>query len=271
MRNEGNMSDKKLYELCQKYGAAALEARRKFMGLLPEVMRRRLYKNKFGSIYEFAAKLAGFSQEQVDRVLSLDRKFEDKPVLREALMRGEVSINKLARIVSIATKENQEELVEKSKILSQAALETFVRDTKGLTNTKNDSKFMRTHKLELNEDIEQELQEMQSSGTNINQFLRECLERRKLEIAMEKEELSKETKDANSRYIPVRVRKLIQKEYGMKCSMPGCNKEAKSIHHTRPFSMKHSHDPRYLAPLCHEHHQIAHSVNVEVCEKRRVS
>jgi uncharacterized protein YpbB len=54
------MSDAKLYQLCQYYGAQALAARRKFVGLLPEVARRHLYLKKgFGSIREFAAKLAG--------------------------------------------------------------------------------------------------------------------------------------------------------------------------------------------------------------------
>jgi hypothetical protein len=274
MKSNQNMSDQELYGLCREYGAAALEARRKFTGLLPEVMRRGLHRNKgFGSIYEFAAKLAGMSMEQVDRVLSLDKKFEDKPALREALMEGEVSVNKLARVASIATNENQKELVEKSKVLSNRALETFVRDIKGLTNVENELNFVHVHKLELNNNILQELQELQNEGTNINEFLRECLERRKLEIAQEKEELSEEMERQASnkyvsRHIPAKVRKLIRKEYGTKCSIRGCFKDAKTIHHTKPFSIDRSHDPQYLAQLCHEHHEIAHAVNVKVCEKR---
>ena len=111
LRRGANMSeantDQELYKLCCKYGAAALEARRKFAGLLPEILRRRLYEKKgFGSIYEFAAKLAGMSREQVQRVLQLERKFEDKPVLKELLVNGEESVNKLARVASIATPEN---------------------------------------------------------------------------------------------------------------------------------------------------------------------
>ena len=57
------ISDQQLYELCQKYGERARTWRQKFAGLLPEVYRRRLYEKKgFGSIFEFAAKLAGMSQ-----------------------------------------------------------------------------------------------------------------------------------------------------------------------------------------------------------------
>ena len=95
------------------------------------MFKRRLYEKKgFGSIYEFAARLAGMSREQVQRVLQLERKFEDKPVLKEMLVNGEESIYKLARVASIATPENQEELASKVSTLSQKAVETFVKDIK---------------------------------------------------------------------------------------------------------------------------------------------
>ncbi|MBU1703439.1 hypothetical protein KJ951_03480 [Patescibacteria group bacterium] len=52
------LTDAQLYGLCKQYGQQALEARRKFIGLLPEVYKRRLYaKKSFSSINEFAAKL----------------------------------------------------------------------------------------------------------------------------------------------------------------------------------------------------------------------
>lgn len=77
--------------------------RQKFLGLLPEVYKRRLYEKKgFGSIFEFAKKLAGVSEEQVRLVLNLEKRFEDKPILKALLVEGTVSVNKLARIVSIA-------------------------------------------------------------------------------------------------------------------------------------------------------------------------
>ncbi|MBI4994924.1 hypothetical protein HZC21_04765, partial [Candidatus Peregrinibacteria bacterium] len=98
------LTDEKLYELCKKYGMAARLWRQKFIGLLPEVNRRRLYERKgFSSIFEFAAKLCGLSKEQVYLTLNLEKRFEDKPVLKRMLENGEASINKLTRIVSIAT------------------------------------------------------------------------------------------------------------------------------------------------------------------------
>jgi len=105
--NFEKLSDKELYAICKKCGAAALEARRKFAGLLPEVYTRELKerekgrswlkKRGFFSVYEFAAKLAGMSRDQVDLVLRLEKRFADKPILRDALVSGDVSANKLAR------------------------------------------------------------------------------------------------------------------------------------------------------------------------------
>ncbi|MEK7547888.1 MAG: hypothetical protein AAB540_03255, partial [Patescibacteria group bacterium] len=127
------LPDEKLYELCKEYGSRARLWRQKFIGLLPEVNRRRLYERKgFPSIFVFAFKLCGLSEEQVRLTLNLGKRFEDKPILKKMLENGETSINKLARIVSIVTPENEEELAEKIKVLPVRALETLVRDEKYL-------------------------------------------------------------------------------------------------------------------------------------------
>jgi hypothetical protein len=100
------LSNGQLFELCQDYGRKALEWKRKFTGLLPEVERRRLWADRgFGSVFEFAARLAGISEEQVRTALNLNRSFSDKPSLKALLESGEVSINKLVRIQSVATVE----------------------------------------------------------------------------------------------------------------------------------------------------------------------
>ncbi len=123
------LTDEQLYECCRRFGSNALIWRRKFIGLLPEANRRRLYqKKRFSSIFEFAFMLGGVSSTQVSLAVSLDRCFEDKPVLRRYLIRGVVSINKLARIVSVVTKENQEFWAKQVTLLSHRALETLVRD-----------------------------------------------------------------------------------------------------------------------------------------------
>ena len=313
MNNLKNLSDKKLYLICKKWGAAALAARRKFAGLLPEVYSREtaerekgrswLKKRGFSCIYEFAAKLAGMSREQVDLVLSLEKRLEDKPILREALVSGEVSANKLARVVSIATAENQRDILKKVEGLSSRALEVFVKDFKnqngfgepkgggagvhvqifetgkGVENEQNilhvqtlemplESSFESS--LELDDDVKNELLELKKKGFDVNQILRGFLSERKEKLEQEKSKVAeKQMRERDdraiigmpaNRYVPVAVRRVVIKEFGSKCSAPGCERPAENLHHEKQFTIEQCHDPRFLKPLCRGHHELAHQV-----------
>ena len=108
------LSDKDLYAFCKEYGGKARFWRRRFAGLLPEVERRGLYRRRgCGSIYEFAAKLAGMSKESVDKVLQISRKLENKPQLKELLESGAQSWTKLEKVAYIATSQTDGEWAER--------------------------------------------------------------------------------------------------------------------------------------------------------------
>ena len=370
------LSDEKLFNLCKMFGARALEARRKFLGLLPEVNKRRLYERRgFLSIFEFAKKLAGASEEQVRNVLNLERKFEDKPLLQALLIDGDVSVNKLVRVASIATKENQEELAGQVKILPKSALETLVRDEKmarknGVNLARQNGEYLNVGNAEnqnlnglqkplfddselpgqpenlvhmkpekadeksqiqpiksninqdlkllgaLSAELKSKLNELKEKGIDINSLLLECLQKREAEIAEEKEKLAakelekvttatqnekvatnfneskkaathftpfvnlKTSKQENlitrhippkpaSRHIPNKIKSLLQKEHGTKCSIPNCAHEATTIHHTNRFAIARSHDPHFLAPLCREHHVLAHATDLQFWKKMK--
>ena len=272
-----NLTDEKLYELCKHFGERALHYRRKFIGLLPEVNRRKLYKQKgFGSIFEFAFKLGGLSQEQVKRAISLDQNFSDKPVLREVLITGKASINKLARIASIATPENQEFLATQVELLPKKAIETLVRDLKYTEESRNKNvlfgkkielEFVPGHKsenLRLSPEVVTKLSELQNKGLDINNLILEFLKKREGKIENEKEIESKNQETTKpSRHIPAKIKKILHATYGTKCAISHCQKPAQTIHHTTRFAIAKNHDPHFLAPLCHEHHRIAHTVDLK--------
>ncbi|MBI4994717.1 hypothetical protein HZC21_03675 [Candidatus Peregrinibacteria bacterium] len=244
---------------------------------------RRLYERKgFSSIFEFAFKLCGLSAEQVRLTLNLEKRFEDKPVLKKMLENGEASINKLARVAFIATSENEEELAEKVKALPVSALNTFVKDVRQAENQNGFSvpllgdKVMYVHDLnfELADDIKEQFNELNLKGIDVNELLREMLKQRREKIAEEKETLAKEqtqraesviqnTLRPASRHIPEKIKKILREEHGKKCSISTCQKPAETIHHMQRFSLSQNHDPRVLAPLCKEHHIMAHSVDLK--------
>ncbi|MBI5754111.1 HNH endonuclease, partial [Candidatus Peregrinibacteria bacterium] len=278
---------------------------------LPEVNRRKLYEKKgFGSIFEFAKKLAGLSEEQVKLTLNLEKRFSSLQILQNLLTNGQVSINKLARVVSIANPENEEFLAGQVQILSKSAVDTLVRDEKWANNesdwhggfgsgkNKNglfeptiEAKSLSGQTLEigrygneertlnLSSEIHQKLLELQEKGIDVNNLLLDFLRKREDEIAQNKEEISQkvlqkeETKAEKAeikqnRYIPRDVRKILKEEFGTKCSMKNCQKPATTIHHTQRFSLSGSHNPHYLAPLCKEHHELAHAVDLKCREAK---
>lgn len=258
------LSDLELYEICREFGAAALEARRKFLGTLPEVSRRELWKmHGFGSVFHFAAVLAGVSEEQVRLVLRTEKRVVDLPKLHQALVTGKISVNKIAKVVSIATPENQAELAALTANLSTRAVETLVRDAKENVHVNVNSQQLFTESnLDLKPETEARLRELQQKGLDLDALINEFLDQREVEIAEQKAELA--DIPAKSRYIPVRVKRLIAAEHGSKCAAPGCRREAKDFHHTARYSLTKNHDPHFLAPLCKAHHEIAHSVDVKV-------
>jgi hypothetical protein len=262
----------------------------------------------------FAAKLAGISREQVQRVLQLERRLEDLPALHSALTEGKISVNKLARVAVVATKENESELANRIKSLPQKAVEIMMKELQiksinenqvgifdsenqnqiGFLEPKNGVNSVRAHNFTaynpqlkanldfkiisiLSSEIKVKLNELHEKGIDINHLLRESLERRIVEIAQQKEKIVTEQlatvqrggQPAKSRYISTKVRQIIRQEFGTKCSIPHCSKPSRILHHTARFALTHSHDPRYIAPLCEGHHALAHAIDVKVQAARR--
>lgn len=282
-----NVSDSQLLQLCEKFGRRALHWRAKFIGLLPEVDRRKLYEKRgLNSIFEFAYKFAGLSQEQVRRTLNLERRFGDKPNLKNLLINGEVSINKLARVASIATNENEGELAERVEVLPRGALEALVRDYKisqiqsaeesnlenqnGLNETLFDCESVRAHTLnfEISQENIQELNRLHSQGHDVNAIISTLLKKRDEEIQNKKEALGQQAKPVKSRAIPAKIKTILHEEFGNKCSIPGCKKLSGGTHHSQFFSLTRTHDPRYMAPMCRDHHALAHLSNLKYQKKK---
>ncbi len=302
-----NLTDEKLYERCKHFGKLALNYRNKFIGLLPEVNRRKLYEQKdFSSIFEFAKKLAGLSEEQVRIALNLEKRFSDKPVLHDLFTTGKVSVNKLARISSVVTVENQEFLANQVQLLSKSAVETFVRDIKRIQESENQNglfepkieakslpgqdtrhsekgecAFPKLQNLNLSPEVISRLSELQSKGLDINELILNFLKKREQKIENETAEISAQasatentaiaTAKKTSRYIPSKTKKLLHSIHGTKCAITHCQKPAKEIHHTARFALSQTHNPNFLAPLCHEHHLIAHTIDQNFHQKMAIA
>lgn len=127
-----------------------------------------------------------------------------------------------------------------------------------------------SEKLQLSKEVEQKLLDLQKKGIDVNGLILQMLNNRDVEIEKAKQEIvveEIERSPANkepSRYISIKIRKLLHSEHGTKCSIPTCNKLSSQIHHTQRFALARMHDPRFLALLCEDHHKIAHAIDVSV-------
>jgi hypothetical protein len=138
-----SLTDPELYHLCKKYGVNTRHWLRKFAGLLPEVSRRGLHKKRgYGSLYEFAGKLAGMSETGVTRVLWIFDRIKDKPKLRNLFETGEVGWSKLEVIANIATKDTDAFWANKVQELTQGPLRAYVHEYRLQSSVNEDSDNM---------------------------------------------------------------------------------------------------------------------------------
>jgi hypothetical protein len=274
--NVWQMLDKDLLVLCRQYGRDAILLHRKFIGLLPEINRRRLYeKEGFLSIYHFAAVLGGVSREQVNRVINTEKTLEDKPNCRALLVEGKVSINKFSR-APVITKENDAEVAKSLQILSQKTLEIMRKDEKACARAQAETQqgqlvqptaSVPGHKFALSEELLKKLDELHAQGKDVSKILLEALELRTKDIQERKQEAASRLPEESGRYITKEIRDLQDEEYGNKCAYSGCTRPAEQIHHQVRFGLQSLNNPIYLVPLCAEHHKIAHAIDFIVVRK----
>jgi len=249
-----------------QYGANAKEWIRKCVLLLPEIEKYRVWEQKgFGSIYEYAAKLAGMSQNTVDDALRILKKIEDKPALKQVV--EEKGINAIRPVVAIATLETEGFWAEKAKEMSKNTLEVYVKDWRTSTAkiTKNPhqqaignsgGESLRQKKIvimELNPGIAEQLQKLKGQG-DWNSLMQEFLRMRKAQMEAQKPAPI----ETESRHIPAKIKKHVIARTNSTCSFPHCTHPSEIFHHTQRFSLKHVHDPDQIEPLCKAHERLAH-------------
>lgn len=254
MQNQSNADDKIIHKKFVLYGANAKEWMRKCVLLLPEIDRRKIWRKKrFGSIYEYAAKIAGMSREKVNESLRILSKVEDKPGLMRVV--EEKGVNAVRPVVTIVTQETSEFWAEKAKNMSVNELETYVRDFRSGGLHMEESQPVKVEiKMSLDADVANELKKCAGVDGDWNQLMKEFLVLRKKEL----EEQKPAKVETSSRHVPVEIQRYVMAKTGGLCAFPGCKKRAVNFHHTDRFALEKVHDPDKIVGLCEAHHAIAH-------------
>ncbi len=239
---------KTLHERFSNYGANAKLWMRKCELLLPEIERARVWEEEgFGSIYEYAAKLAGMSKEKVRDSLRILRKIEDKPGLMKVAR--EKGLRAIRPVATIAEKEDDKFWADKAENMSVNTLETFVREIRH-----EKSGHMTTLiEMDLDPEIAEELKKIKGQN-NWNELMKQLLEIREKQLEQE----IPETKKTTARHIPSKISRYAKAKTNGTCCFPGCLKKADVLHHTDRFALSKEHNPNKIRPLCKAHHDLAH-------------
>lgn len=277
--------DKTIHDQFARYGKNAKEWMNKCVLMLPKIEKNRIWAKKgFGSIYEYAAKIAGMSRHKVDDSLRIIRKIEDRPKLLEiAKTKG---LNSVRPVVTIVTKVTEEFWAKRAMEMSKNTLATYVKDYKNeqtnlveksrpgtrspaindLERANDDARYTlaESSKIQISMKLDPEifvLLKNLKGNADWNELMKKLLQYSQKELESEKENLEKEKPPVartRSHGVTIAIKRYIHKRSKGKCEHPNCNKSGKHIHHIEPFAVKKEHNPDKLLYLCEEHHKIIH-------------
>ena len=257
----------KIHQNFVRFGANAKEWMRRCVLLLPEVAKCRIWEQKgFGSLYEYAGKLAGMSRNTVDDALRILRHIEDKPALQKVV--EQKGINAVRPVASIATPETQEFWAEKASVMSKNTLEVYVQEFRTSTGNMPENPHQQaidnfseevsaplktTVVMQLDPELAAQLEKLKGSG-DWNALMKELLKIQEAQL----EEQKPEPVRTESRHIPNKIQRYVRRRTNNTCSFPKCTKPSEILHHTQRFALEKIHDPDRLEPLCEAHERIAH-------------
>lgn len=281
-----------LHENFVKYGQNAKEWMRKCIFLLPEIEKYQIWKEKgFGSIYEYAGKLAGMSRGQVEEALRVLRRISDKPALMKIL--EEKGLQRVRPVAAIATLETQNFWAEKSATMPKNTLETYVKNYReeflpreghqsgnhqttdypidlhatdnsttqtSLTHqTTSQNQTLASLTMNLDPETLAELEALKGQS-NWDDLMKTFILAFKEKQVREKylKQQKPESIKTKSRSVPAKIEQYVLIRSNGKCEFPNCNKKHEHLHHTNRFASDHTHDPDNIVALCKAHHDLAH-------------
>ena len=254
-------SDRIVHRQFSDYGRNAKEWLRKCALLLPEINRRQIWKKRgCGSIYEYAAKVAGMSKHSVDEALWVVRKIETQPELVKLFERK--GLRAVRPFVSLLTPETVSFWAEKGTILPTRSLETYSKNYREELTRARKSEHEKPAKekitLDLSPELARKLQQVAKRAdfeSIVNRIIQE----------IEKHDAAEKPQSVAtpSRHIPAEIDRYVRARTNDLCAFPACTKKGTSIHHTQRWALENIHDPDRLHLLCTAHERIAHNGLIE--------
>jgi 5-methylcytosine-specific restriction endonuclease McrA len=284
-----NAIHKKALEVATQFKRAEAD----LIAILQEVETARVFeKLGFTSLFNYCVQALGLSESVAANFITVSRKAREIPVLQSAIRSGVLPVSKARKITPVLTLDNQDEWIEKARLLPTRKLEEEVAQVAPREAVPERLKFVSAERLELRVGISKSLQEkldrvrdLESQRTARAASLEDTLEaltevyletkdpmKRAERVMKRKSEAPKNDADAcvtvthagSRKPIPAIIRHRIQLRDGGQCAHVNergerCeNRRWLDVHHIRPKNLGGENSLENLTTLCSAHHRAEH-------------
>jgi hypothetical protein len=260
----------------------------KLIRILQEVDESRLFLElSFTSLFQYAVKALELSEDVAYCFITVARKANQIPELRDAIDAGSISVSKAKKAVSVITPENQAEWLDKLKTSSSKEIEREVARVNPKTATPESAKYVSENRLELKMGIShvtleqfKKVQDLESKRKARAVDLEETLQAlitmylevkdplKRAERVLKREKPEKELVLRRVGRTPIRAIELhrvvlrdqgrcTQVENGKRCE----NQRWTEIHHIVPVARGGKNSSENLTTLCSAHHKLIHQAS----------
>jgi len=239
----------------------------------------------YSSLFQYCVSCLKLSENNAFNLITVVRKSRTVPKLKEAVVSGEITLSKARRIAPVITSANQEEWIEKAKVLPQRLLEKAIVKEKPQELVPEKITYKQENRIELKCGISEELlKQIERAKDLLSQKLKkpvtleetldfafkEFLEKNDPVLRAERNLKSLGTcrveslKDGKRVALPVQVKHQVNHRDQGQCTFILPNKERCQegrwieLHHKLPVSHGGSHHPENIATLCYQHHALHH-------------
>jgi plasmid maintenance system antidote protein VapI len=128
------------------------------LSVLQEIDSRRAYLHfNTTSLYDYCVKVLKLSEGVSHSLISVARKSKEVPAMKEAIVRGELTLSKAHRIVSVINNENQVEWISAAATKTSREIEKAVATVNPLAAIKERVRYITGDRLEMNVGLSEEI------------------------------------------------------------------------------------------------------------------
>jgi len=264
-------------------------AEAELLEIIQQVDKRKVFRALgFSSLFTYVTQSLGLSENLAYNFITVARKSNEIPQMKEAIESGTLNVSKARRVVSVINSDNQASWIEKASNLTQREVEKKVAEVQPQSRVKERIKVLTPSVSELRCPISEELgekikrvQDLESTRQKRAVTIEGAVEAM-VEVYLEKKdpvakahkaktrEVKKlsSRKESQSQCLSASIKHEVNKRDGGRCiyvdrSGTRCsNRRWIQYHHVVPVSQGGEHRVENIISVCQVHHKAFHQGHI---------